>query len=355
MKKTAIAFVLLSSTASLAAAQTSVNLYGMLDLAAVSEGGGAAGTVTKLTSGVAAGSRLGFKGSEDLGGGLSAIFLLESGFQADTGTMGQGGLLFGRQAYVGLAGGFGTVTFGRQYTPQFLTQAAVDPFGIGTAGAAPNLLPLTASGGRMDNTVKYATPSFNGLSGELAYGFGEVAGDSSAGRGLGLALGYGKGPLTIRLGYHNRNNDTATLKNTANAKNTLLAGIVDVGFMKAYAGLGLNRGLNSNVLRNAANPYQTRTAPTASTDSRDILLGVVFPAGAGRIIASAIRKNDRTAFNQDATQLALGYFHALSKRTELYAVYGHIDNRNGAGYTVGGAIEAGSGNRAGNLGMRHTF
>lgn len=345
----------MTAMTSTAFAQTNVSIYGVADVAFVAESGGAAGSVKKLTSGVGSGSRLGFKGSEDLGGGLSALFALENGFNLDTGTLGQGGLLFGRQAYVGLSGGFGTATFGRQYTPQFLTVLTADPFGTGSAGNAPNILPLTGSGSRMDNAFKYVTPNFSGMTGEFAYGFGEVAGDTSAARQLGVAVNYTGGPLTVRLGHHNRNNDTATVKNTESGKNTLLAATYDFGVAKAYFAYGVNKGPNSGTLRNATNPYRSAVAPTPSTDSRDALLGVLVPFGTNRVMASYIRKDDKTAFNQDANQLAVGYFYGLSKRTDLYAVYARIDNKNGAGYTVGGAIEPGSGDKALNLGIRHTF
>jgi predicted porin len=143
-----------------AADGSSVNVYGLVDVALVRETGGSAGDVTKITSGVGAGSRLGFKGREDLGGGLAAVFLLESGFQADTGALGQGGLLFGRQAYAGLQGGFGTLTAGRQYTPQYLTVVMADPFGSGYAGDTKNLMaPTGNSASRMDNSLKYVSPA----------------------------------------------------------------------------------------------------------------------------------------------------------------------------------------------------
>lgn len=355
MKKSIMAGAVLAAVAGGAFAQSSVTIYGIVDAAVVAESGGAAGSLKKISSGVGSGSRLGFKGIEDLGGGLSALFVLENGFNADTGTLGQGGLLFGRQAYVGLSGGFGTATFGRQYTPHFLTILTADPFNTGSAGNAPNILPLTGSGSRMDNTVKYVTPSFSGFTGEVAYGFGEVAGDNTASRQVGVALAYSGGPLNIRLGHHNRNNDTATVKNTENGKNTILGASYDFGVAKAHFAYGVNKGLNSATLRNTTNPYGSAVAPTPSTDSQDVLLGVTVPFGANRLMASYVRRNDKTAFNQDADQVAVGYFYGLSKRTDLYAVYARIDNKNRAGYTVGGAIEAGSGDKALNLGIRHMF
>ncbi|MES2264592.1 MAG: porin [Pseudomonadota bacterium] len=346
----------LGASAGMAAAQSAVTVYGIVDAGLVHESGAAAGATTKLTSGVESGSRLGFKGTEDLGGGMAAIFLLESGYQIDTGAMGQGGLLFGRQAYVGLQGRFGALTLGRQYTPQYLAVAAVDPFGSGLAGDTKNLMAATGNGAsRMDNALKYATPVLGGASAELVIGAGETAGDNAAGRQFGGALAYAAGALNLRLAYHHRNNDTAALKNTSSAKNAVLTATYDFGVAKAHLAYGTDRGLNSAPLRNAANPYAYAQAPVASTDSADLLLGVSVPRGAHTWLASYIRKDDKTAFDQDAVQVALGYRYALSRRTDLYTAWAHIHNRRGAGYTVGSAIEGGTGNRAIDLGLRHLF
>ncbi|RJG04626.1 porin [Noviherbaspirillum cavernae] len=358
MKKSVLALAVLGAISTGAFAQTNVSVYGLLDVGIVQERGGAAGSVTKLTSGVGAGSRLGFKGTEDLGGGLSALFVLENGYQADTGALGQGGLMFGRQAFVGLGStNFGTVTLGRQYTPQYLTVAFVDPFGTGFAGNANNILPQTGNAtSRMDNSVKYVSPNFSGFTGEVAYGFGEVAGSTSTARQYGLAVGYANGPLAVRLGYHNLNNGTAAAPaiGTENAKNTLLGATYDFKVAKAHLAYGVDKGLNSSKYRNAVNPF-TGLAQSGSTDSTDVLVGVTVPFGAHKVLASYIHKNDKTANNMDANQYALGYIYSLSKRTELYTTYAKISNKNGAGYTVGGAIEAGSGDQAFNAGIRHAF
>ncbi|USX28855.1 porin [Oxalobacteraceae bacterium OTU3CINTB1] len=354
MKKTMLA-LMLGASAATAVAQSNVTVYGIVDMALVRESGGIA-TTTKLTSGVEAGSRLGFKGTEDLGGGMSAVFLLENGFQSDTGAMGQGGLLFGRQAYVGLQTRSGTITLGRQYTPQYLAVATVDPFGSGTAGDTKNLMASTGnSASRMDNAIKYVSPAFGGVTVELVYGAGEVSGDSAAGRQLGGSLIYNRGAFTMRLATHHRDNDTATLKNTSAANNTVLTALYDAGFMKLHGAYGIDKGLNSALPRNLANPFGYAVAPTPSTDSDVMLLGVTVPRGSGVWLASYIRKNDKTNFNQDAQQFAGGYRYYLSKRTDLYGVYAYIRNKNGAGYTVGSAIEGGTGNRGVNLGIRHVF
>jgi predicted porin len=342
--------------ASTASAQSAVTTYGLIDMAVVREAGGSAGPVTKLTSGVSVGSRLGFKGTEDFGNGLSALFVLESGFQGDTGTLGQGGLLFGRQAYVGLQGGFGSVLVGRQYTPEYLVVAFADPFGSGYVADSKNIVATSGNSfSRMDNTVKYVSPTIAGLTVTLAAAPGEVSGDSAAGRQFGGSVAFTAGRLQLRAGYHNRNNDTATMRDTENARNAVVAVVYDFGIVKAHALYGINHGLNSSVLRNTANPFKRPTVPVASTDSRDSLVGLTVPFGPHTLLASYIHKDDRTTLNQDANQVAVGYRYTLSKRTSVYAIYARIGNRNGASYTAGNASEAGTGDRGTSFGISHAF
>lgn len=337
-------------------AQSAVIPYGLIDMAVVRESGGSAGSVTKLTSGVSVGSRLGFRGTEDLGNGLSAVFVLENGFQGDTGTIGQGGLLFGRLAYVGLRGRFGSILAGRQYTPEYAVVAFADPFGSGYVADSKNIVATSGNAfSRMDNTVKYLSPTVAGLTVELAAAPGEVSDGSTAGRQVGGSIAYAAGPLQVRIGYHNRHNDTATLKNTEHARNAVVAAVYDFRVIKAHVLYGVNRGFNSSVLRNTANPFGQATAPVASTDSRDGLVGLTVPLGPHTLLASYIQKDDRTTHNQDANQIAIGYRYSMSKRTSVYAVYARIENKNGAGYTSGNASESGTGNRGTSVGMSHAF
>lgn len=357
MKYSSFAFAALASLAGVisgqASAQSSVTLYGIIDGGLVYEKGGAAGSVTKVGSGVQSQSRFGFKGTEDLGGGMHAGFVLEGGIAIDTGASTQGGLLFGRTSLVSLDGGFGAVQLGRFFTPHYITLVAIaDPFQTGFAGDSANL--MATSGTRTSNTIKYTTPKFSGLTAELAYVFGEVAGDNAAGRQIGAAVAYANGPLKLRLGYNTKNNNAGPTTHLGNADNTLLATNYDFGPATGFLAYGINKGLNSSPL-SASNPYGSAVAPTASTDSRDMLIGVTVPFGANTLIASFINKKDRTALNQGANQYAIGYTYGLSKRTDLYTSYAHIANKNGAGYTVGNSNESGSGNSAFNLGMRTIF
>lgn len=329
MKRSLLVLAAFGALAGTASAQTSLTIYGLIDAGVVHERGGAAGSVTRLTSGVQSGSRLGFKGIENLGGGLSARFALESGFGVDSGAMGQGGLLFGRQAFVGLGGRWGELMFGRQYTPHFLALDEIDPFGTGLAGSSTNLM---ATVPRMNNTIKFSAPAWSGLTGELAYGLGEVAGNSTANRQIGASVGYLRGPLVLKLAHH-RAEDPAGLDRS---RNTLLAGKFDFGRAAASLGVGLNRG-------------------TGAADNRDYMLGVTVPVGAGTLLASFTRKDDRSLANSDADQWALGYTHSLSRRTNLYTSFARISNDPGAAYTVGNASESGSGDKAFNIGIRHKF
>lgn len=356
MNKPLIALAVLGSFAGAASAQTSVTVYGLVDAGIVTERGGPGGNVTKLTSGVQNGSRLGFRGTEDLGGGLSAKFVLESGFGVDDGRLNNGrepqsGRLFGRQAFVGLGGNWGNVTFGRQYTPHFLALDQIDPFHSGLAGNAQNLMTTIP---RTDNTIKYSTPEWSGFIGELAYTLGEQAGDNTAGRQIGLSVGYTNGPLLVTLAHQRAEGPIPLPGQTITdferpalpgsgvaaddrAKRTLLGGRWDFG----VAAASLAFASNKDGLRNS--------------DSRNWLLGVSVPFGPSTLLASYVRVNDREALNQDANQWALGYTYAVSRRTNLYTSFARINNKRGAPYTVGSAVEAGSGDKAFNVGIRHTF
>ncbi|MFC6520700.1 porin [Undibacterium arcticum] len=332
-----------------ASAQSNVTIYGLVDLGVVRESGGPAGSMTKLTSGIANGSRLGFKGIENLGGDLSAFFQLENGFQADTGTLGQGGLLFGRQAFVGLSNGFGTIKLGRQYTPIDDLVGAVDPFGNGYAGRLQNVF-MKGYLSRVDNDVMYSTPTINGFSANVAYGFGEVAGSASANRYVAGSAGYTSGPLFVRIAHQNRNNlipsvvgasANTAFGNATNDKNTMLGATYNFGVVKAHAAYAITK---------------TGNVGTRLVDATDAMVGVSVPFGANTVMASYIRRNDKSANNRDADQIAIGYNYVMSKRTTLYAAYAYINNKNGpVFYTAGSAIEGGSGNKALDLGIRHTF
>ncbi|MES2260352.1 MAG: porin [Pseudomonadota bacterium] len=336
MKKSlASIFFSLSSITGAVNAQSDIQIYGSIDAGITLEQGGPAGSVTKLATGVPGGNRLGFRGSENLGDGLTAFFVLENGFAADTGNLGQGGLMFGRRAYVGLKGDFGSITFGRQYGPHFYALGFVaDPFESGLAGAAQNVMdPDTI---RVNNAAIYATPSFKGVSADVMYAPGEIAGNNKLGRTLGGSLKYMEGATNVILAFHDRYGMTPAIATT---KSTLLVGTHNFAWATLHAAIGQNRG----------------PAAQGSTNNREILLGATIVRGANKLLLSYIRKDDRNAANIDVNQFAIGYIYSLSKRTSLYAAYATITNDTSLAYRVGNASDLGTGNKAMNVGIRHVF
>ena len=358
MKKSLVSIAVLGALSSAAYAQSNVTIYGIVDAGIVSERGGIAGTATKMESGVASASRIGFKGTEDLGGGLSAIFKLETGFRVDSGALdNNNNALFNRESFVGLSSKeAGTLTLGRQYTPYYETLRDVaDPFAMGLAGTAKNLFPVAGDQTRTSNAIVSQTPSYQGFKGEVSYTLGEQAGNATSGREYGAYVEYANGPLNARVVYNARNNDTATVTTNGMGHNTLVAVNYDFQVAKAYFAYGKDKGMNSAVL---ANPTGfTTVAVPASTDSTDLLVGASVPVTGtnGTVIASYIKKNDKEIANRDADQWAIGYTYALSKRTSTYVAYAKIKNKNGASYTVGNNTEVGTGDKAFNLGLKHSF
>ncbi|MDB5917597.1 MAG: porin [Massilia sp.] len=367
MKKNMLAVAFLTLFSEVAHAQSSVTIYGVADAGLVRESGGVIGTVNKLSSGIGSVSRLGFRGKEELGGGWSGEFLLEAGTKIDTGEIDTPGTIFNRQAFVGLRSAtFGALTLGRQYTPYYNTVGGyADPFGTAYAGNIKNLFPTAGNNTRASNTVLYASPVVHGASAEVTYSLGEQVGSISAGRQFGGAVTYSEGALNVRLAYNNKNNDVSAATGAAATPpvgatsrdagtNLILAANYNFGVAKVYAAYGRDEGPNSAPLPNSSNPYGG-VRPTASTDGAEWLIGVAVPAAGGTVLASFISKDDKTAFDQDATQWGVAYTYPLSKRTNLYTAYAKIHNKHGAGYTVGNNGEAGSGDAAFNLGVRHAF
>lgn len=342
MKKPLLALIALSALGAWsgsAMAQTNVTIYGVVEMAIQHENDGRVSR-TALDSGQFYGSRIGFKGSEDLGGGLKANFQLENGFNADDGSLGQGGRLFGRQSWVGLSGGFGALRMGRQSSPIFIAADAFDPFDAGMvsgkAGQSTSgngMLGIFRTAFRTDNTVTYLTPNLNGFNGSASYTFGEAAGDTAANRQMGLSASYENGPVYVGTAFHNTND---ALGNTS--KQALVGGTYNFGVVKA------------------AVAYQKNTSALHTLDNKSWMIGVTVPVGtAGNILASFIRSTDDNVVAANAgTQWALGYTYDLSRRTTLYTSYSR--NSNDANSNIGG-LAAGNGltDTLFNAGIRHRF
>ncbi|MGV3656097.1 MAG: porin [Noviherbaspirillum sp.] len=352
MKKSLLALAVLGAFSGAALAQSSVSIYGVVDAGiSYTDNGNPAGESWGLDSGQQSGSRLGFKGVEDLGGGLSAIFTLESGFNLDNGQLGQNGRMFGRQAWVGLNGGFGTVKLGRQTTALYTALSEIDPFQIGLAGNTQRVFgyglyaadPLS----RADNTFTYATPVVSGFSGTVSYSFGEQTTFSEQ-RSIAAGAKYANGPLNVQVVYQKSNDAALTgqvetgLGLTAGTRADLTAALIgatyDFGMVKAH-------------LAYADNKLEMLGA---EVKDRNLLAGVSAPVGAsGRVLASYILNDVKDLDEGKSHQYAIGYTHALSKRTNLYTSFSYTDND--AGVRVNNAFANGESVRLFNVGLRHLF
>ena len=205
MKKRLLACVIPASLLSgVAHAQSSVQLYGLLDegLNFTNNSDGHHGY--QMVSGDLAASRWGVKGNEDLGGGLAAVFRLEGGFNVNSGAMGQGGLEFGEEAYVGLSSKeYGTVTMGRQLDPTVDMWSGFTGAGnlIGDLAGHPFDNDNSDFDFRIQNAVKYVSPSWNGLKAEAMYGFSNAAGSFATNRLYSAAASYQIGGFSAALAY----------------------------------------------------------------------------------------------------------------------------------------------------------
>jgi predicted porin len=212
MKKSLLALAALGAFAGAAQAQSSVTLYGIIDEGVNYTSNAAGHRLYNLSSGELQGSRWGLRGAEDLGGGLKAIFTLENGFDVNSGRLGQGGLEFGRQAYVGLSSPFGTVTLGRQYDSvvDYVGPLAVGDQWGGYIAAHPGDLDNFNNANRVNNGIKYTSTNYNGFTFGGLYSLGGVAGTFSRNQIWSLGAGYVNGPLALGAGYLNiRNPNTS--------------------------------------------------------------------------------------------------------------------------------------------------
>jgi predicted porin len=308
---------------------SSVVLSGLVDAYAGSmRNAGDPGHTAVVGSGGLTTSWFGFKGIEDLGGGLKATFAVTSFFRPDTGSQGRfnGDPIFSRDANVGLAGGFGTVQLGRGLAPNFLPTILANPFGdsftfsplvlhanVGTTGWPRTTTPSDTG---WSNQVIYSTPKFGGFGANLHYQFGEQS--SSTGndskKNVGINGTYFGGPVTLVAFYErdqisnpvNPGLLTTTVGGVAlpeTRKNWMVGGAYDFTLVKAYATYGRSK------------------AEISSLESKTGSLGVSVPLGAGSVLAAVARTEATSnAFNADRTTASIGYDYFLSKRTDVYAI-----------------------------------
>ncbi len=211
MKKHLFSLAALTAFAVPAFAQSSVTLYGLIDEGLDYTNNVRGGHVYELASGYAQGSRWGLKGSEDLGGGLTALFQLENGFNASNGGLNQGGRMFGRQAYVGLSSNFGTVTLGRQYDSvvDYLAQTTANGNWAGYLFSHPLDNDNTDNSFRVNNTIKYASPDYAGFQFGGTYSFSNDPGFANN-RQYSVGGQYTNGGLLVAGAYLQANNPGVT-------------------------------------------------------------------------------------------------------------------------------------------------
>ncbi|AQG99656.1 porin [Burkholderia sp. KK1] len=227
MKKSLLALAALGAFAGAAHAQSSVTLYGIIDAGFAYNNNSNGQKLYAMNSGNLQGSRWGLRGTEDLGGGLKAIFVLENGFNVFNGQLGQGGAEFGRQAYVGLGSQFGTVTLGRQY------DSVVDftgAFEVGSQwasyfGAHPGDLDNMNNSNRVNNAIKFTSANYAGFTFGGLYSLGGNAGQFNRNQIWSVGLGYSQGPLQLGAGYLNvKDPNYSFFGNTPNSRTATTAG-----------------------------------------------------------------------------------------------------------------------------------
>ncbi len=339
MKKSLLALAVLSAFAGAASAQSSVTIYGLLDLAITKGNGGTSGNPganglsTAYLMKQSAASRLGFRGSEDIGGGWSAQFQFEHRFTPDDGVAATP--FWAARSYVQITNAaVGSVYMGRDYGPEFWPAVKVDPFGWDGVGqisvmqyANYSTTPNGASFIRTSNTGGFKSRSFGGLTVQLAVSLGEGA--AGAGRVVGGNVEYAGGPIYAGLGY----SQTTTGTNDDHQLINFGAGY-DLGFIRPLVYFG-----------------QSKTGALGSVTGRDIMLGLTAPVGPGKLKFAVSRLDSNTALgnttlaNSILTKFGIGYDYPLSKRTGVYVDYGQ-GKSDFAGATV---------NRAAAVGMKHTF
>lgn len=384
MKKSLVAAILLASFACTARAQNSVTLYGLIDVGMNYANNIGGHSQYSMGTGNLAGNRWGLRGTEDLGGGLKTLFVLENGFSLVNGRLGQGGDEFGRQAYVGFSSSnIGTVTFGRQYDSinDLMYMFVAAQMWAGYASAHPGDVDNTDGSNHINNAIKFKSVSYGGFTFEGTYSFGGIAGRFNQNQIWTVAANYVRGPLTLGAAYANArdpnfsyfgNNAASSTTGSNMSGSRVYSGyasaksqqifVVGASYVVGAATFGVNY---SNTQFKDIGTLPGLPATGAGGDARfhDIEANVLYrltPAlflGAGYNYLKGYGVNGAT-YNQGA--IGLDYF--LSKRTDFYAnaVY---QRASGTDSTGGKAVANLNGLTASTtqnqaevvIGMRHRF
>ncbi|MFA7665882.1 MAG: porin [Burkholderiaceae bacterium] len=348
MKKSLVALAVIGASAGTAAAQTNVTLYGIADVGIGMADTDAPGSdsVVHVFSGVQSSSRFGIRGSEDLGNGLKATFNIEAGVNWDTGSAASNTQFWGRRAVVGLAGSFGEVRLGRDYTPGYSAIGTTDVMGLGLFG---NWLDYGGNGGitsRASNGLHY-TGKFGNLTLRAMYATGEADGVSApkgSGDMYGLSGVYAAGPLTAQAYYQSRefNNGAG---GTDDADEYGLGAQYRFGAFR----VALNYGM-----------VDSDVPGGGSVEHEALNLGLGVKLGTGEVLFNYTQQELDVAGSPEARSFGIAYVHPLSKRTNLYATYGQMDNKDGAGFglrSAGFGVSGGANAepKAFAVGIRHRF
>lgn len=347
--------------ASPAIAQSNVTIYGIIDsgVAYTTNANNAGGSVAKMSS--IAGSvpsRIGFRGTEDLGGGLSAIFNLETGFGPDNGSLGQGNRLFGRLAFVGLKSSYGTLTVGRINNMSYIATAKADVLGPNLFGNLDPYLPNA----RSDNAIGYLG-KFSDVTVGATYSFGrdataaggpastncpgEVAGNAKACRQFTALVGYDNQRFGVTASYDRMYGNTGAdgFLSTSNSydQRTSLSGYVDVG--DAHIGAGV-----------IARKRQAAT-PVNNLESNQYFLGATYQMTTALSLQGEVGRLDIKHSPNDSTVTVVRLIYSLSKATALHTSIGHISNAGQAAMPLdaGGTVGVGKNQNGIVVGIRHVF
>ena len=337
MKKSLLALAALTAFAGVASAQSSVTLFGLVDLSLRSQKTGTNSTQTMVPNGHSS-SRLGVRGVEDLGGGMRAGFWIEGDMSADDGTA--AGQMWRRRSTVSVMGGFGEIRLGRDYTPSFWNHTVFDPFGTNGVGSALNTVSTLGSGAttlvRANNSVGYFLPAMGGLYGQVQIAAGE---NVTGNKYTGLRVGYAAGPANVAIGWGNTKRTGAMLDD----------------FTDINVGGSYKMGAFTLMGQYAKSDY-------LASSQKNALVGATMAVGAGTLRASYIRATgSQSSF--EANQVALGYVHNLSKRTWLYTTYARLKNEGtaatGARFvtsgSAGAAAAGGLSSTGYEFGLAHSF
>lgn len=382
MKKTLLAGAAAAALfAPLAHAQSSVTLYGLIDAGIVYTNNANGASLWRLNSGTVNGNRFGLRGTEDLGGGLAALFQLENGFNIGTGALGQGQREFGRKSIVGLSHNtYGTVTLGRQYDPVVdLVQGLTEDNYFGGVFSTPGDLDNYDNSLRVSNSVKYTSPLISGFQFAALYGFGGVAGATGSGRTYSVGLSYANGPLSLGAGYFFANGGTTGangLRAWTSSSDSLFNTVINQGFSSAKS-IQIVRVAGQYVLGAAtfglaySNTQYGADSLSAFSQTAKFNNGSAFfnwqfspalRAGVGYNYTS-LTGPASAHYNQ----VNLGADYSLSKRTDLYALFGyqrasgHTLNANGAVVKAAASVGSYGVNSGTNtqelavVGIRHKF